>query len=232
MEINIFLPHLAYVEIDSMIFFPALLISILFKVKRYYKSLAFSIGIVDPLYIVWDFLATLKGSWSFNPKWILGIRIIDLPIEEVLFFIVTPFATLLIYDFVITKVSDRELNWITRKLMILIASLLLIIDLFLTRFSYTFIVLIYASLSILLVEFLDPEMFRSRNYWIFLGLTYIPFLIFDYFLTSLPVVIYGFHSILGIRIFTIPIEDAIYSFSMINFYTLFYRKGVKLWNSA
>lgn len=232
MEINIFLPHLAYVEIDSMIFFPALLISILFKVKRYYKSLAFSIGIVAPLYIVWDFLATLKGSWSFNPKWILGIRIIDLPIEEVLFFIVTPFATLLIYDFVMAKVSDRELNWITRKLMILIASLLLIIDLFLTRFSYTFIVLIYASLSILLVEFLDPEMFRSRNYWIFLGLTYIPFLIFDYFLTSLPVVIYGSHSILGIRIFTIPIEDAIYSFSMINFYTLFYRKGVKLWNSA
>jgi len=232
LEFDIFLPHLAYVEIDSMIFFPALLVSILLKVRRYYKSLAFSIGVVAPLYITWDFLATLKDSWSFNPEWILGIRTVDLPVEEVFFFVVTPFATLLIYDFVRTKIADREVSWITRKLMILIALFLLAIDVFLTEYSYTLIVLIYLSSSILLVEFLDPKMFRSTNYWIFLGLTYIPFFVFDYFLTSLPVVVYGPHSILGVRIFTIPIEDAIYSFSMMNFYTVFYRKGAKVWNSA
>ncbi|BDC17344.1 lycopene cyclase domain-containing protein [Acidianus sp. HS-5] len=227
MEVHLFLPHLAYAEIDSMIFFPTLFLSL--KVKRNYKALLFSIGVTAPIFLVWDFIATWIGSWSFNPKWVLGIYVIDLPIEEVLFFVVTPFATLLIYDFLRTKVKDKTLNAFSRRNMIIVAVALLLLSVLAIRHSYTFVDLIYASLSIIFVEFLDEDLFKSRNYWIFLLLTYIPFLVFDHFLTSLPVVIYGHCSIIGIRVFSIPIEDFIYSFSMMNFYTLFYRRGSRIW---
>ncbi len=232
MELGLFLPHLAYVEIDSLIFFPTLLISLVSGVKRRYRSLLFSVGVVSPLYLVWDFLATWKDSWHFNPKWVLGIYVVDLPIEEVLFFFVTPFATLLIYDFVMQKVKDREFTFVTRGRVTAVALLLLLADVFLTSYSYTFIDLVYVASSLLLVEFVDSSMLKSRNYWIFVLLTYIPFMVFDFFLTSLPVVIYGPHSILGVRIITIPVEDALYSFSMMNFYTLFYRQGEKVWATA
>ncbi|WP_054836857.1 lycopene cyclase domain-containing protein [Metallosphaera hakonensis] len=212
-----------------MIFFPTLLISLLFHVKRHYKALLLSIIITAPIFLIWDFLATGIRSWSFNPKWVLGIYVIDLPIEEVLFFVVTPFATLLIYDFVQSKMKDHTLSSFSQRNMGIFALVLLILGFFASDHSYTFIDLIYASLSIFLVELFDKDLFTSRNYWVFLLLTYIPFLIFDYFLTSLPVVIYGHNSILNIRVFTIPIEDFIYSFSMMNIYTLFYRRGMRIW---
>ncbi|QKR00663.1 lycopene cyclase domain-containing protein [Metallosphaera tengchongensis] len=232
MEFSLFLPHLAYLEIDSMIFFPTLVISLAFHVKRMYKSLITAIGTISPIYIVWDFLATLKGSWGFNPKWVLGIYVVNLPVEEVLFFVVTPFATLLIYDFLFNKFRDKELRFVTSRKVVGTALVILLLDFLFLSYSYTFVDLVYLSASLLTAQFLDGEMLRSRNYWVFVLLTFIPFLVFDYFLTSLPVVVYGTHSILGIRILTIPVEDAIYSLSMMNFYTSIYRVGAKVWSST
>ncbi|AOL16487.1 lycopene cyclase [Sulfolobus sp. A20] len=227
--VTFFYPHLAYIEIDSMIFFPTLIISLLF-VKRRYKALAFSILVSSIPFILWDIFATSIDSWSFNPYWIIGLKIINLPIEEILFFFVTPFACLMIYDFVNIKIRDNKIPFVRRDKVLIVSIIVLVLDFFFRYFSYTFVDLIYFSASLILVEIFDEEMFKSTNYWVFVALTYIPFLVFDYFLTSLPIVIYGPHSILGIRILTIPIEDAIYSLTMMNFYTLFYRVGERMWN--
>jgi len=232
LEFDFFQPHLAYLEIDSLIFFPTFFISIISKVKRRYKSLLLSMVIVSPLYLAWDFLATWVGSWHFNPKWVLGIYVFDLPLEEVLFFFVTPFATLLIYDFITQKFKDKEVDFITKKRVVIASAFLLVMAALLFSYSYTSVDLLYLAISFLVVEYFDESMFRSRNYWAFLLLTYVPFFVFDYFLTSLPVVIYGPHSILGFRILTIPWEDAVYSFSMMNFYALFYRQGVSAWRKV
>ncbi len=102
-----------YTMIDSMIFFPALILSLF--VRRNYFQLLKSIAIVSPLYLFWDFLATWKDSWSFNPKYVMGIYVINLPMEEVMFFLVTPFATLLIFDFVMNSVRDREVKWVQKS---------------------------------------------------------------------------------------------------------------------
>ncbi|MCH4814726.1 MAG: lycopene cyclase domain-containing protein [Saccharolobus sp.] len=212
--------------IDSIIFFPTLILSLF--VKRNYVNLLKSIVIVSPLYLFWDFLATWRDSWSFNPKYVIGIYIIDLPIEEVMFFLVTPFATLLIFDFIRNKVRDAEIKWIPKTIGISIPLLSLSLP-FVYTYSYTFIDLIYLIMSLTISLLIARDLLISRNFWIFIGLSYIPFLVFDYFLTSDPIVVYGPHSILGIRFITIPIEDFIYSFSMITLYTLFYKRGNRLW---
>ncbi|ACP37279.1 conserved hypothetical protein [Sulfolobus islandicus M.14.25] len=218
-----------YTMIDSMIFFPALILSLF--VRRNYFQLLKSIAIVSPLYLFWDFLATWKDSWSFNPKYVMGIYVINLPMEEVMFFLVTPFATLLIFDFVMNSVRDREVKWV-QKVIITTIPLLIITLPFVFNYSYTFIDFLYLIMSFIISLLIARDLLVSRNFWIFIGLSYIPFLLFDYFLTSDPVVIYGPNSILGIRFITIPVEDFIYSFSMLTLYTVFYTRGNQLWMKA
>ncbi|ARM75584.1 lycopene cyclase domain-containing protein [Acidianus manzaensis] len=229
MEIPFLFPRYAYLEIDSLIFFPTLIISLLFlRGKRDYKALIKSILIVSPLYLAWDFIATWKDSWSFNPKYVLGLYVIDLPIEEVIFFFVTPFATLLIYDFL--KSYSLKLNNhvnVTRKykqIIFLISIILIALGIIiLPNYSYMGMDLIYLSASLLTSLVVYSKLLLSKIFWEFILLSYIPFFVFDFFLTSLPIVIYGDKSIIGIRVITIPIEDFIYSFSMLTFYITFYE---------
>lgn len=58
-------------------------------------------------------------------------------------------------------------------------------------------------------------------------LTFIPFLIVNYILTSLPVVTYNPNEITGFFVITIPAEDFFYSFSLIGFYILVYELFIK-----
>jgi lycopene cyclase domain-containing protein len=51
-------------------------------------------------WIIWDFWATWRGHWSFNPDYILGIKLINLPVEEVAFFFVIPFCSVFVWTIV------------------------------------------------------------------------------------------------------------------------------------
>ncbi len=129
------------------------------------------------------------------------------------------------------SVRDREVKWV-QKVIITTIPLLIITLPFVFNYSYTFIDFLYLIMSFIISLLIARDLLVSRNFWIFIGLSYIPFLLFDYFLTSDPVVIYGPNSILGIRFITIPVEDFIYSFSMLTLYTVFYTRGNKLWMKA
>ncbi|NTU46995.1 lycopene cyclase domain-containing protein [Candidatus Roizmanbacteria bacterium] len=48
-------------------------------------------------FLIWDVLVTARGHWSFNPDYITGIKLANLPIEEVLFFLLIPQSCLLIW---------------------------------------------------------------------------------------------------------------------------------------
>lgn len=51
-------------------------------------------------WLIWDVWATWRGHWSFNPDFILGIKIINLPVEEVSFFFVIPFCSLFVWTII------------------------------------------------------------------------------------------------------------------------------------
>lgn len=62
------------------------------------KSLIISIFLIALMFGAWDILATARGHWTFNPNGVGRLRIFNLPLEEVLFFIVIPFCCIFTWE--------------------------------------------------------------------------------------------------------------------------------------
>jgi lycopene cyclase domain-containing protein len=101
--------------------------------------------------------------------------------------------------------------------------------------DYTVLALFSCAAFFIICLIINPDMLKSRNYWLYILLSLIPFIIFNYLLTSLIVVnynpdaIWGGDEIWNGRFFTIPFEDFFYNFSMLSFYLLVYTYFKEKW---
>lgn len=169
------------------------------------------------VFIVWDIWFTAIGVWEFNPRYVLGVFIYDLPIEEILFFFIIPFACIFIYEVLIYFFPKDFLQSFAKPFVYVTVPLfigfgLLHLDKWYTASSFL------AGAAVLLGHFL---IFNDRylGRFLFAYLVHlIPFLLCNGILTggltAEPVVIYNDAENLGIRIWTVPIEDTIYSMSL------------------
>jgi len=200
------------------------------KIQFYKKipALIISMLVVGGTYILWDAVATLRGDWSFNPEYLIGINLFYLPLEEVLFFITVPYSTIFLYETGKLYLQEKELN-INKNYFVFLFGVILVIAFFYFSQYYTFTVLVFSSLFLLLNLLLKHSMLQSKLYWLWISFTYIPFFIVNYILTSLPIVTYSSDAIWGLRITTIPVEDFFYSFSMLSFYLFVYLLAEKKW---
>jgi lycopene cyclase domain-containing protein len=59
-------------------------------------------------FLVWDLYATRTGHWRFDAAQTLPWRVAGLPVEEVIFFVVIPLASVLTYEAVrVVRRRDR-----------------------------------------------------------------------------------------------------------------------------
>jgi len=49
-------------------------------------------------FLVWDIYATFAGHWGFNYNYVIGLKIFNLPLEEILFFVVVPYCCLHVWN--------------------------------------------------------------------------------------------------------------------------------------
>lgn len=68
------------------------------KLYRHWRSLLYSISLILILFGSWDIFATYRGHWYFNPEGVGGLKIVNLPLEEALFFIVIPFCCIFTWE--------------------------------------------------------------------------------------------------------------------------------------
>ncbi len=205
------------------IFFP--LILAFDKNLKFYKKVPYvlqSIAFISTAYIVWDVIATERGDWAFNPEHLIGSYILGLPIEEILFFITVPYSCIFIYETVSFYIKEKKLNF-NNKIFIIPSVLLVILGTIFYDQNYTFTVSVFAAAFFIGAILFKESLLNSRNFWITILIGFIPFLIVNYFLTSIPVVTYNETAFSGKRFITIPYEDFLYSFSMISLWILFYE---------
>lgn len=68
------------------------------KFYRNTKALFLTILLIIIIFGLWDVFAVYRGHWSFDPESVWGLRIINLPLEEVLFFVVIPFCCIFSWE--------------------------------------------------------------------------------------------------------------------------------------
>lgn len=206
----------------AIIFFP--LILSFDKNLKFYKKVPYvlqSLAFISTAYIVWDVIATKRGDWAFNPEHLIGINILGLPIEEILFFFTVPYSCIFIYETVCFYIKETKLN-LNGKLFLIPAILIIILGTIFYDQNYTFTVSIFVGAFFIGAILFNESLLGSRNFWITILISFLPFLIVNYFLTSIPVVTYNDNAFSGKRFITIPYEDFLYSFSMISLWILFY----------
>ncbi len=152
---------------------------------------------------------TKLNVWSFNPAYILGINIGNLPIEEVLFFLVVPFSCVFVYEVLIAYFQKDILKAYALKINLLLLIFFIAFGLFYHTKIYTLFQCLFLVILLLLHQRYFKAAYLGRFYAAF-AICLIPFLIMNGYLTSIPIVIYNDTFNSEIRLNTIPIEDSFY----------------------
>ena len=197
---------------------------------KWWRSVFLSISITAVIFLIWDVIFTSEGIWGFNESYHLPYVIFGLPIEEILFFFCIPYASIFIhYSLEYFKpsmlLSEKITKFITGFLVLMLVFVVVFnADKWYTLVNYTLLIF-----SLILGLFFALQILR-RFYIAFL-IILIPFFIVNGILTgsiiSEPVVWYNNAENLGIRLFTIPIEDVGYAFSMLFLVVLLNEKFKK-----
>lgn len=182
--------------------------------SKQWRSVLPAMLITAIIFILWDEWFTRMGIWGFNSKYLSGIYVFNLPLEEVLFFFCIPYACVFTYyalNYLIHKDHFAFIHrWIT---LVLIIVLLVAGSINLHRW-YTGVTFVLTAIFLLLIFLWSKPEYMGRFYLSFLVIL-IPFFIVNGVLTGYfidePVVWYNDAENLGIRIGTIPVEDIVYA---------------------
>ncbi len=198
------------------LFFPVVLS---FESKVHYisswKNSLISAVIIAIPFIIWDSLFTELGFWGFNQEYLIGINIFNLPLEEILFFIIIPFACTFIYEVVKFYFRKYDLKKLSKTFFFIIPLYGLLLTIFGESGWYTLSVILSSTL-VLIALMKHPEL--DKIILAFL-ICFLPFFIMNGILTGAitenPVVWYSEEQKIAGRIFTIPFEDILYNFSLL-----------------
>ncbi len=135
------------------------------KRTAYYRQIpavGFSTGVVSACYLIWDVLVTARGEWSFNGKYLTGVQLLNIPLEEVLFFITVPYSCLFIYEVVLYATKERYYKMSTPVLITAIV-LLMAASLALRDQGYTSKALASCSFFLTVAYWLDRPLLNSKQ---------------------------------------------------------------------
>ncbi len=168
------------------------------------------------LFLVWDYFFTEAGIWGFNPDYLTGIYIGNLPIEEVLFFIAIPYACTFTYFALKYLIKNNPLAKYQKLISVFLIATLTVSGIYSIGQWYTSLTFLLAAAYISFLYFRKINL--SYHY-----LAYFAILPFFFLSNGLltgsfidePIVWYNNAENFGIRLFTIPMEDSIYGLLLI-----------------
>ncbi len=182
------------------------------------------------IYILWDHWFTMEGVWWFNERYILGWYLFDLPLEEISFFFIVPFACIFIYEVLIYFMEKDWLRPLGKPFVFLGVPVLFFLGLYHWDKMYTSVNFIFTSFLLLGHYLVFKDKILGRFLAGFL-VSLIPFMLVNGVLTGSwieePIVGYNNKENLGIRIGTVPVEDSVYSLGLLLLNISIYEKILK-----
>ncbi|MCX8154306.1 MAG: lycopene cyclase domain-containing protein [Candidatus Micrarchaeota archaeon] len=172
------------------------------------RALLISMTVIGSGFTILDYFMIGK-AWNFNSVYISGIFIMNIPIEEIMFFMFIPAVVYLMSNYLPNLSLFRYLN------VAIVLTLLIIITIYGKG--------IYSNLMLLLGTIILFLYFHTQNLDHIVILGFLLFIPFNFFLTYFPVVIYYPNSFSGIRFLSIPIEDFVFNFVMIVVFGILYE---------
>ncbi len=217
-----------YLFVDFFSAIAPFLFSFHYKIKfnRYFKSY-FTANLISAFcFLAWDIFFTAKCIWGFNDKYILGYKIFNLPIEECLFFFCIPFACTFTYHCLTLFYKIKWKPLIENIFIIFLSVVLLVIGIINFHRLYTSSTFISTSVLLLACKFIFQVKWMDKFFTIYPVLL-VPFFIVNGILTGSgigePIVWYNNEENLGIRLFTIPVEDIFYGMELVVLTILLYE---------
>ena len=198
--------------------------------NKNFLALFKAIALVGAFFIIWDVIFTDWGVWGFNPTYLSGIYIANLPLGEWLFFICIPFACVFTYislNYLVKKDHFASVSPIISGILVLglLGTAIYAIDRW-----YTATTFLLTAAFIIYVQWIHKAKWLSRFYFSYLFIL-IPFFLVNGVLTGswIPdqVVWYDDTQNLGIRMGTIPVEDTFYGMLLIMGNVFFFEKWKK-----
>lgn len=197
--------------------------------NRHFVAFLKSAVLVAIPFIAWDIWFTAKGVWWFNTDYTLGITIGGLPIEEWLFFICIPFSCVFTY-FCFDKFL--KLDWLSGFNNIIVFFIVIVCSVVtLLHYDkiYTLVTAIAAIITLIYLHFIARTEWIGKASLVFMMLM-LGFFPVNGILTGTgletPIVNYNPKDFLGIRMGTIPVEDAVYGYTQF-LLTLYFFKQFK-----
>jgi lycopene cyclase domain-containing protein len=194
------------------------------RFDRYFGAFLKASILVTIPYIIWDAYFTKIGVWWFNDRYLIGPRFLGLPLEEWLFFICVPFACTFSYfclnTFFKLKFSDKYFFALSALACFIIAFLN-------TDLIYPFVTFLVTGLTLVYLRFIEKVDWLAEVSIAYTVLL-VPFFIVNGILTGTgleePIVNYNSDHFWNIRILTVPIEDAVYGYTLITWNIYFFKK--------
>ncbi len=202
---------------------------------RSFKALFTAIALTMAVFIPWDILFTDLGIWGFNPRYLSGIYIANLPLGEWLFFIFVPFSCVFIYR-VLNYFFPKD--WISQKMAFSLTQYFTWLTLTVAFLSwgswYTFSAFLFLGLWFALHTYVLKVSWMPAFYRAY-AVVLIPFVMVNGVLTGFgleeEVVWYNDAHNLGYRLLTIPVDDIFYGMGLILMNITLYEYFNNKWGS-
>ena len=200
---------------------------------RYWKPFFAAILIVGLFFIAWDVYFTHEDVWGFNDQYLIGLRIFKMPLEEYLFFLLIPYASVFIH-YALEYFYPRIM--LSQAVSNVISLVLFALSLAIAVFNYDKIYTV-CSFGLFALLMLMQIIFKwnvIRRFYLSFIIIYIPFFFVNNALTGNysenPVVFYDSAEIIGIRVGTMPLEDSFYCFTLLYSIVLLFEFFKNKWN--
>lgn len=197
--------------------------------KLFGKFLLSSTIVAIP-FIIWDIWFTARGVWWFDLNYTLGFKTAGLPVEEWLFFYCIPFSCVFTYYCLEKFFNMNGANALNNLIVFTSAIVLSVVGLLYYDRIYTLLTVIVTLFTLCYLHFIAKKEWIGKASFVYLILMPGFFAVNGILTGSVipsPVVNYNPQEFLGIRMGTIPVEDAVYGYSQFLLNIYFFKKITK-----